>query len=188
VDVGANWIHGTQGNPILDLAKETKTTMGSWDTRSYMFDQSGKLLPLEESEKYAEIMWDIVQDAFKHSNRNCADIPEDESLLDFFHRELKTRIPDTELDYEKTRETVLQVADMWGAFVGSPLSRQSLKFFWLEECIEGGLWLARGCCPCSPKILTLTREPVLRRNVSEGPEDDRGAGSRGSRGEIWPSC
>ena len=26
---------------------------------------------------------------------------------------------------------------MWGAYVGSPVERQSLKFFFLEECIEG---------------------------------------------------
>ena len=31
----------------------------------------------------------------------------------------------------------LGMAQMWGAYVGSPVQRQSLKFFWLEECIEG---------------------------------------------------
>ena len=34
VDVGANWIHGTEGNPILDLAKMTNTathSVGVWN-------------------------------------------------------------------------------------------------------------------------------------------------------------
>ena len=35
------------------------------------------------------------------------------------------------------RALLLQEAEAWGAFVGGPIQRQSLKFFWLEECIEG---------------------------------------------------
>lgn len=32
---------------------------------------------------------------------------------------------------------------MWGDFVGEPIEKQSLRFFWLEECIEGeNLFLA----------------------------------------------
>jgi len=27
---------------------------------------------------------------------------------------------------------------MWGDFVGEPIEKQSMKYFWLEECIEGG--------------------------------------------------
>lgn len=29
------------------------------------------------------------------------------------------------------------MAEMWGSFIGSPITSQSLKFFWLEECIDG---------------------------------------------------
>lgn len=37
---------------------------------------------------------------------------------------------------KRKRATLLQVASMWGAYIGSPVYRQSLKYFWLEECIE----------------------------------------------------
>ena len=91
-------------------------------------------------------MWDIVQAAFKHSNKYSAEIDPSESLLDFFKVKLKELIPESTEDWQRTREIVLQMADLWGAFVGSPVERQSLKFFWLEECIEGGksfpfIWL-----------------------------------------------
>lgn len=41
-------------------------------------------------------------------------------------------------------ETVLGMSQMWGAYVGDHVEIQSLKFFYLEDCIEGGMhkdWL-----------------------------------------------
>lgn len=37
----------------------------------------------------------------------------------------------------RRRRILLDDANFWGAYVGSPISRQSLKFYYLEECIEG---------------------------------------------------
>lgn len=138
VDLGPNWIHGTADNPILDIAKQTGTVYGSWDTRSYVFDEFGSLFPVEEGEKYANMMWDIVQDAFRHSNKNFSEIAESESLFDFFSQRVEQMIPQTEDHYDRKRAIVMQMSELWGAFVGSPIHTQSLKFFWLEECIEGG--------------------------------------------------
>ena len=45
----------------------------------------------------------------------------------YVYRDLKTNL-------------LLQMAELCGAFVGSPVYRQSLKFFWLEECIDGGTY------------------------------------------------
>jgi uncharacterized protein with NAD-binding domain and iron-sulfur cluster len=138
IDIGANWIHGTTDNPIMDLARETKTTIGDWDNNSYVFDEDGQLLPLEEGEKYSTLVWNIIEDAFEYSNKHGSEIDPDRSLLDFFREQAAKRIPDSEEGYEKRRHILLQTAELWGNFVGSPLSTQSLKFFWLEECIEGG--------------------------------------------------
>ena len=85
VDAGPNWIHGTNDNPILDLAKATNTTVGSWEERSAVFDEDGRPLPFSEATTYASIMWDIVSDAFAYSNKHSATISPDESLWDFFH-------------------------------------------------------------------------------------------------------
>ena len=163
VDLGPNWIHGTKDNPILDLAKQTGTDVGSWDDRSNVFDESGALFPLEEGEEYATTMWSIVQDAFKHSNDFGESIDKAESLHDFFVQQVVKRIPESEADWKRKRKIVMQVSEMWGAFVGSPKSRQSLKFFWLEECIEGGEF--RLIAAAGGTGLHGSRESLLRRDV-----------------------
>lgn len=138
VDMGPNWIHGTKDNPILDLAKETETTVATWDAISCVINEDGKLLPPEDGERYATIMWGIVEDAFAYSNKHSNDIDPLKNLRGFFERRIVEVIPDSVEGFENQRKTVLQIAELWGSFVGSPIQRQSLKFFWLEECIEGG--------------------------------------------------
>lgn len=39
---------------------------------------------------------------------------------------------------ERKKELWLSLAEMWGTFIGSPVKRQSLKYFFLEEPLEGG--------------------------------------------------
>ncbi|KAL2192050.1 FAD/NAD(P)-binding domain-containing protein [Thermothelomyces heterothallicus CBS 203.75] len=158
IDVGANWIHGTTENPIMDLARETKTATGVWDSGSYLFDEDGQLLPSEEGEKYSTMMWNIIEDAFAYSNKHGASIDPSKSLLDFFQEEVVKRIPDGEEGYQRRRRLLLQMAELWGSFVGSPLSMQSLKFFWLEECIEGENLF---CAGTYHKILEKVAQPAM---------------------------
>lgn len=138
VDIGANWIHGTDHNPILDLATMTKTPTHSWGERFNVFTEDGTQMSAEEASDYSEILWGIIIDAFKHSNEDGDSIPSGQSLYDFFLNKVKVSIPETEKDYEKRRKVALQMSEMWGAFVGRTVMQQSLKFFWLEETIEGG--------------------------------------------------
>jgi hypothetical protein len=39
---------------------------------------------------------------------------------------------------EEDQTLVLQMGEVWGAFIGDPWDKQSLKYFWLEECLDGG--------------------------------------------------
>lgn len=158
VDMGPNWIHGTKDNPMLDLAKQTGTMVGSWDNGSYAFDEFGDVL--EEGEQLSDTMWEIVQDAFKHSNKLSGEIHDKESLHDFFQEKVIEKIPETDEGYEKKRRTVLHMSDLWGAFVGSPTTRQSLKFFWLEECLEGENLF---CAGTYEKILDKIAKPALAK-------------------------
>ncbi|KAI9871352.1 MAG: hypothetical protein M1830_002993 [Pleopsidium flavum] len=132
VDVGPNWIHGTDHNPILDLAAETNTTTHSIGERQSIFDLLGRIMNEKKATEYSELVWGIVADAFKHSNNDSAGIPPDRSLQDFFREKVKEKAVS-----EDEQKILLQMAQMWGAFVGDPIDKQSLKFFWLEECIEG---------------------------------------------------
>lgn len=85
------------------------------------------------AKKHSELVWEIISEAFKYSNQNSASIPPEKSLVDFFRSAIREKALD-----EPSSDLVLQMAQLWGAFVGEPIEKQSLKFFWLEECIEGG--------------------------------------------------
>lgn len=162
IDIGPNWIHGTTDNALLTIANETNTTTNTWDSGSHVFNEDGVLYDQKEGEQYSQMMWDIVQAAFKHSNQNSAEIDSKESLLDFFRTKLEELVPETTEDWRRKRDTVLQMADLWGAFVGSPVSRQSLKFFWLEECIEGeNLY----CGGTYTKILQYVARPAVQNGA-----------------------
>jgi predicted NAD/FAD-dependent oxidoreductase len=162
VDLGPNWIHGTDDNPILDLAKETKTITMNWDGRQSVFDSLGNHMPDQDAAENTEHVWTIIEQAMKLSNEESASIPAEKSLYDFFEEQVVKMFPsDTGKDGEakKKRLTILQMAEMWGAFVGSPIQTQSLKFFWLEECIDGeNLFVAE----TYEKVLKRIAEPALR--------------------------
>lgn len=74
-----------------------------------------------------------MTEGFKHSNENCADIPSQISLKDFIRERLAASGKD-----EESQEFVSELAEMWGGFVGDSVQKQSLKWFWLEECLDGG--------------------------------------------------
>ncbi|KAL8946213.1 MAG: hypothetical protein Q9222_007364, partial [Ikaeria aurantiellina] len=131
---GPNWIHGLKQNPILDLAKQLdETLMDVPEAAPTMFDPAGMPLEEEEAGTCFGMMWEIVEEAFKYSNEKSASIPQDQSLLDFF----KIRLREKEIP-KATADRVLLVGQQWGDYVGGSIERQSLKYFWLEETIDGG--------------------------------------------------
>jgi hypothetical protein len=124
-----------------------------------VFDKYGTALPTDKAVKIWETTWGIIEKAFRYSNDHSASIGEDESLYDYFLKQAEeifaadgSFIQNEALDTEKGQsitpsndtgvisdmEVMLDMANMWGAFVGSPIQKQSLKFFFLEECIDGG--------------------------------------------------
>ena len=99
-----------------------------------IFGQDAKLV--ENGTELSENMWSIVVEAFKYSAKYSSTIDPKYSLYDFFEEKVKDLYP--KHDQNRQRNLILQMAELWGAFVGSSVKTQSLKFFWLEECIDGG--------------------------------------------------
>jgi hypothetical protein len=54
---------------------------------------------------------------------------------------------------------VIKLAEMWGGFIGATTSRQSLKFLWLEECLEGENLF---CVGTYAKVLEHVSAPALK--------------------------
>lgn len=133
MDMGPNWIHGTKGNPIMELAEKTSTTVMEPEEEGALFDSTGARRSDAEAVGLSGKIWEMVVGAFKHSDEHSATIDPQTSLFDYF----KTQLDEMGIVDGKRRQDLLHEAQMWGPFVGDPVERQSLKFFFLEECIEG---------------------------------------------------
>ncbi|KAK3901671.1 flavin-containing amine oxidase [Staphylotrichum tortipilum] len=132
VDMGPNWVHGTDDNPILKLAQETDTSLCAVADTMKVFEPSGTEMPEEFAAEGMETVWDLIGDAFKHSNEQCLGIDPSLSLKDYFYEKLA----EGTLDKDQQKR-VLLLAEMWGSFIGDSWDRQSLRWFWLEECLDG---------------------------------------------------
>jgi hypothetical protein len=138
---GPNWIHGSADNPISHLAQQTGTQLHAWNEDAQcLIEPDGTPVSAEEADEYGRIIWDngLIAEAFKHSNEKHKEIDPQRSVYDFFAEKAENLFTDLPVEEAKRkREILLLVTRMWGAYIGSPVWRQSLKFFWLEECIEG---------------------------------------------------
>lgn len=124
----------------MKIAKETGTQLHAWDESQQIHDTDGTPLSPEEAMEYGMLLWDdgLIAQAFKYSQENTKTIPASKGLMDFFREKAEGLFTDLPPEQAKRkRKTLMDVASMWGAYVGSPAERQSLKFYWLEECIEG---------------------------------------------------
>jgi len=87
----------------------------------------------DAADKQTQAVWSILDDAFEDSRKHSATIPPQKSLMDYF----RERVEERKLPAETARN-MLDHARMWGAMIGTEIERQSYKFFWLEEVIDGG--------------------------------------------------
>lgn len=128
-------------------------------------------MPEEVVAEVSESMWELIGKAFKHSNSSSATIPASDSLLDFIKEHADEQIKEPfPIEYQATRdgknervkmskkELMLSLSEQWGSFVGGAVETQSLKFFWLEECLDGENLF---CAGTYSKVLQLVAKPVL---------------------------
>ncbi|KAI1124799.1 hypothetical protein F5Y10DRAFT_268716 [Nemania abortiva] len=132
VDMGPSWVHGANDNPIIGRAKETNTALCSLDDSSLVYDSTGNALPDDLMVEALDDTWDLISAAFKYSKEACDDISPDLSLKDFFEESLRGK----DVPPDK-RDIIVQIGEIWGSFIGDTWETQSLKWFWLEECLGG---------------------------------------------------
>lgn len=79
-------------------------------------------------------MWSIIDKALDYSRKNTDIISPNKSLFDYIQEEVaSTNLPGLE------KEACIEMSKLWGSYVGSPIDRQSLKFFFLEDCLDGSM-------------------------------------------------
>lgn len=141
---GPNWIHGTKLNPIVPLAQAAGSTLHEFADQhmSTIFDPQGNMIDQKEADELQVLMWNIVDEAVVYSMEQWRDIDPEKSLLDFCVQRCEEMFGEKGgsvkwKGMDQRRELLLQMMQMWGTFVGTGVERQSLRFFYLEEAVEG---------------------------------------------------
>lgn len=124
-------------NPIVELAKETGTPLHRWKESTLLVDGEGHLVASFEANKALKQVWAILEAAIEHSTNGNEDIHYSENLYSFFESWCDRALQAGDMNRQEV-ELVLGMSQMWGAYVGDSVELQSLKYFYLEDCIEGG--------------------------------------------------
>ena len=102
--------------------------------KSPIYDKSGKEIDSNTALTLSATTWDIIDEAIRYSQRDRgASIPPQTSLIDYIEHATRLRGYD-----EVKSKLIVDMAHMWSNIVGEPVEKQSLRYMWLEECIEGG--------------------------------------------------
>ncbi len=124
-------------NPIVELAKETGTPLHRWKESTLLIDSGGNLVAPSEAKKALKQVWGILEEAIKHSTNRNEELHSSASLYSFFESWCDRAFQSGDMTRREV-ELVLGMSQMWGAYVGDRVELQSLKSFYLEDCIEGG--------------------------------------------------
>lgn len=103
--------------------------------RNIAISRDGHVIDETLTTKVSEFMWSTIEQAFEYSNSHGESIPPERSLFDFFQE----KVEKTDFSKEE-KQLCLDGCQLWGAYVGDSIQRQSLKFFCLEECIDGSMY------------------------------------------------
>jgi hypothetical protein len=126
--VGANFIHGTNGNPLTDVAKKVNATfVYDLNLRKY-YDSDGKPVDKQTSKVLFEKVWEYNEAASTYSRENTVD--KDASVKQFCDERLKR---DKDVKGDKMRELVESGIEMLSGIAACDLDKLSLKYYWMED-------------------------------------------------------
>lgn len=118
---------------MVQLTRDTETKLISPSESTYVYDTDGGLMDGKRALECSKALWKVLEGAFRQSNENCSNIEPNVSLKDYLEENLLASALDEEL-----KNIILELAETWDAYVGDPFEKQSLKWVWLEECLQGG--------------------------------------------------
>ncbi|KAL2871202.1 flavin monoamine oxidase family protein [Aspergillus lucknowensis] len=141
IDLGASWIHGTQGNPFVDLARETGTTTVACGAVESICGSDGVWLDAGTAGTYYEEVWEVLEIAMERSRAGLAGeregIEDGVRMMDFVRDEVRKRAAESGKLEEEYARVMLQIVEMWGAFMGDDCENQGLKNLALDAGLGG---------------------------------------------------
>ncbi|KAI1444821.1 hypothetical protein F5Y02DRAFT_145102 [Annulohypoxylon stygium] len=136
IDLGASWIHGTQGNPLVALAEKAGATTVACGAVYSICDSKADWLNRDIACSRYEEVWEILEMAIEKSRNETASLSDTVKMMDFFRGEVGRRRPQDKHP-EAYEILMMKIVEMWGAFMGDDCERQSLKNLWLDAGLEG---------------------------------------------------
>lgn len=79
-DIGASWIHGTEGNPFVGLARKSRTETVACGAVSSIFDTEGLYMEPTLAKNLYEDVWVIFDEASEYSKMHYPEIAPEASL------------------------------------------------------------------------------------------------------------
>lgn len=89
VDMGASWIHGTEGNPFVGLARKSRTETVACGAVTSIIDTEGSYMEPTLAKNLYEYVWAILDEASEYSKTHYPDIAPEASLKTFVDAKLK---------------------------------------------------------------------------------------------------
>ncbi|KAI1124601.1 putative flavin-containing amine oxidase [Nemania abortiva] len=136
VDLGASWIHGTKGNPLVTLAGEIGSTIIACGAVDSIFTSNGHPIARWIAHDDYQQMWYILNLVIERSRKRHLKLSSDAKMMDFFRKQVDREYRNAQSP-EPQNMRLNQIIEMWGAFMGDDCERQSLKNLWLDSGLAG---------------------------------------------------
>ena len=101
-----------------------------------MVDSEGHIVTPLEANRVLKRVWEILEEAIEHSKNHTIELNSSASLYNYFESWCDRAFQRGDMTSREVK-LVLGMSQMWGAYVGDRVDLQSLKFFYLEDCIAG---------------------------------------------------
>jgi len=128
VDEGANFIHGTDGNPLSDIAAKVGSTFVHNISLRRYYDENGDPLDKKTAGFVYRKVWEYSEAAAQLSREQ--DVDKNLSVEDFCAKRLEK---DKEIKDERLRRVTASGIRMLAEISACNLDKLSLRYFWMED-------------------------------------------------------
>lgn len=126
--VGANFIHGTDDNPLSDIAEKVGSTLIHNISMRRYYDRTGRPLDSKTANFLYRKVWEYSDAASDYSRQE--EVDPKLSVEDFCQDKLNR---DKEIESGEMRSLVGNAVDMLSGIAACDLDKLSLKYYWMED-------------------------------------------------------
>ncbi len=130
---GPNFIHGTEGNPLIDIAEKAGSTLSQYGSLTY-FDNDAQPIDIQVQTVLYRKLWEYFDVASDYSREN--DVDKNRNVGDFFKKLLEE---DQELENNEMKHVMECSFQILAAYSACDLDKLSLKYLWAEAELPVGL-------------------------------------------------